>query len=161
MDYFVQHFSRRCATTGRELREGETFYSVLAHSGKEIERRDYSVESWQGPPPGVVAWWKSQVPNRVAKKAQMAPNDVLWNYFLELEANEDQHDALYVLSLLLIRRRVLRLEGKQTQDDGSEWMTLYSPRDESTHQVPEIALTDERILEIEQQLTGLLYATAQ
>lgn len=161
MDYEVHHFTRRCAATGRELREGESFYSVLIHEADLIVRHDYSIEAWPGPhAEGVVAWWKSQVPSRAAKKAQLAPNDVLWEYFQELEADENQQDTLYVLSLLLIRRRVLRVEEREVQPDGSELMVLYAPRDETTHRVRDAAPTPERIAEIEQQLTELLYTTA-
>lgn len=161
MDYDVQHFSRRCAATGRELREGETFYAVLAREGKEIVRRDYSAEAWPGPAAEWVAWWKSQAPSRASRRAKLAPNDVLWEYFQELEARGDQPDAVYVLALLLIRRRVLRLEEREADADGADWLVLHCPRDESIHRVLDVAPQEERIVEIERQLSELLYANAQ
>ena len=50
MDFEVQKFTRRCATTERELAAGEVFYSVLIAQGADVVRRDYAEESWEGPP---------------------------------------------------------------------------------------------------------------
>lgn len=161
MDYEVQRCTRHCAASGRELREGEVFYSVLIHQDKEIARLDYAAEAWTGPPgEAVVAWWKSQVPERAAQRAQMAPSDVLLEYFRDLETRGDRPDVLYVLALLLIRRRVFRLEDQQEIAPGESWLTLYCPRDESTHRVRDAAPGEARISEIETELAELLYATA-
>lgn len=68
MDYEVQRCTRHCATSGREFTPGESFYSVLVAEGAELKRYDYSTEAWTGPAEGVVAWWKSQMPDRNAKR---------------------------------------------------------------------------------------------
>ena len=62
IDYELQRCTRHCAVTERELQPGETFFSTLTAEGAELARRDYSVEAWQGPPAGVVGWWKSKMP---------------------------------------------------------------------------------------------------
>ena len=62
IDYEVQRCTRHCAATGRELQPGETFYSTLTAEGSQVVRHDYSVEAWQGPPEGVLGWWKSHMP---------------------------------------------------------------------------------------------------
>lgn len=159
MDFEVQRSSRHCCVTGRELREGETFFSVLVNEGREIRRHDYSAEAWPGPPrENVIAWWKSQAPHRHTARVRMAPNDALLEYFQELEDRPEAEATLYVLALLLIRRRVLRLEDRQPGPDGRAYMTLYCPRDESTHRVADEAPSDENIAEIERQLAEMLYA---
>ena len=94
---------RRCSTTGREFAPAEEFYSALVAEGAELRRLDYCVEAWQGPPPGAVGWWKSQVPDRNAARAHWAPNDVLLSFFDELADQPDKQDMRYVLALLLVR----------------------------------------------------------
>ena len=47
-DYQIQPNTRHCAATGRELRAGEKFYSVLSQEGGKLVRRDYAAEAWQG-----------------------------------------------------------------------------------------------------------------
>ena len=50
MEYEHVHCTRRCAATGRELRPGEAFYSVLTDEAAKLVRQDYSAEAWTGPP---------------------------------------------------------------------------------------------------------------
>ena len=141
--------------------EGEEFYSVLATQGAAVERQDYSLEAWQGPPEGALGWWKSKIPTREAKKNRMAPSEVLLQLFQGLEAAADKQDMRYVLALLLIRRRVLRLEDTETDDQRQETMVLYCPRDEMTYRIRSLMPSDERTKEIQEELTKLLQAGAE
>lgn len=159
MDFEVQRCTRHCAETGRELNEGEQFYSVLRAEGAEVRRYDYSAEAWHGPPEeGVLGWWKSQMPTREAKRSRMAPRDVLLELFAQLEGQPERQDMLYVLALLLVRHRVLRHEDTETDEAGREVLVLYCPRDETTHRVPATPPSDQRIDEIQDELAQLLYA---
>jgi len=164
MDYEVQRCTRRCATTGREFAEGETFYSVLRAEGAEVNRYDYSADAWEGPPEeGLIGWWKSTMPTRESKRARLAPNEVLLHFFHEIRQRPDEQDTLFVLALLLIRRRVMRLEesDRAEEGEGGESMALYCPRDETTYQVHSAHLSEQRIDEIQNRLAGLLFADAQ
>ena len=160
IDFEVTRSSRHCAASGRELAEGEEFYSVLVQEGGDIRRQDYSAECWVEPTAPVVGWWKSRVPVAAAKRARMAPSDVLVEYFNALERVADKQDARYVLSLVLIRRRVLRLEETIRDETGREVLVLYRGRDESTHHVPVLVPSDERARRIQDELNQLLFAGA-
>lgn len=160
MDYEVERCTRHCAQSGRELQEGEEFYSVLIAEKGQVHRHDYAVEHWSQAPATALAWWKSRMPTREAKKGQLAPNEVLLQLFAELEGVPEKADMRYVLALLLVRRRVLREEEVDRDEWGREVMTLYSPRDESTCQVEVTTPGDERIDEIQSELAKLLYADA-
>jgi hypothetical protein len=134
---------------------------LLLKAGK-CRRIDYSQEAWSGPgEDGVVGWWKSQLHAATSHKVRMAPSDVLLEYFRQLESIGDQQDSRYVLALFLIRRRVLRLEGREQLADGSQWLQLRCLRDDSRHRVRDVAPSDARIAQIEEQLVQLLYAGAQ
>ena len=118
MDYEVQHSARRCSTTGREFAPGETYYSVLVAEGAELKRYDYAADAWQGPPEEAIGWWKSQVPDRTAGKKHWAPNDVMLDFWDKLADQPDKQDMRYVLTLLLVRRRVFRLEEEKSDERG-------------------------------------------
>lgn len=158
IDYEIQRCTRHCAATGRELIEGESFYSVLLPRGATLERLDYSTEAWNGPPSDALGWWKSQMPTREAKKAQLAPSDVLLEFFAGLADLPEQADMRYVVALLLVRRRILRLEETQTDDAGHETLVLFCHRDESMHRVPVVMPDERRADEIQAQISNLLYA---
>ncbi len=156
MDYEIQRCSRHCETTGRELSPGESFYSVLLAEGDRPVRHDYSTDAWQGPPENAVGWWKSQIPDRHAKGMHWAPNDVMLQFFDELAEQPDKADMRYVLSLLLVRRRVMRLEQSQLDDQGRETMVLYCPRRETTHNIRAVTPDPSRVEAIQQELAQLL-----
>ncbi len=158
VDYEIQRCTRHCATSGRELQEGEAFYSVLLPRGAALERLDYAAEAWNGPPPDALGWWKSQMPTRDAKKAQLAPSDVLLEFFAGLADQPERADVRYVVALLLVRRRILRLEETETDSAGQETLVLYCHRDESLHRVSVVLPDDRRADEIQAEVTRLLYA---
>jgi hypothetical protein len=161
LDFEVQRCTRRCAKTDRELNPGETFYSVLAAEGAEVVRRDFCEAAWEGPPEGAVGWWKSQMPELNAKKMHWAPNDVMLHYFEQLEGQADKQDVRYVLALLMIRRRVVRLEDTETDDTGRELLVLYCPRNENEYKTAVVMPNDQRAAEIQEELAQLLFANAE
>jgi hypothetical protein len=160
MDFEVQRFTRRCAVTERELTPGETFYSALIPAGSKVERHDYSSEAWQGPPEESLGWWKSQVPTTETKTPQWAPNDVMLDLFERLAELPERGDMRYVLALLLIRRRVLRLEDTEKNEHGHETLLVYCPRRETDSRVPVVMPDTARIEQIQQELAELLFRKA-
>ena len=160
MDYEVQRCTRHCAKTGRELQPGEVFYSTLLAEGAQVVRHDYSAEAWEGPPEKVLGWWKSQMPHRDAKRLHWAPNDVMLELLEELETQPDKQDMRYVLGLLLIRRRVVRLEETDHDAEGREISVLYCPRRERTYRVMTVMPSEQRTAEIQEELARLLFADA-
>jgi hypothetical protein len=158
MEIEVQRSTRHCAATGRRLDDGEEFFSALVHRGADLERLDYAVAAWEGPGEGTIAWWKSRVPTPETRRARWAPNEVLLDVFQELLAHADQQDKCYVMALLLVRRRILRLEDTEPAADGGMQLTLYCPREEQTYHVPVVTPDEARIVEIQKELELLLFA---
>ena len=160
MDYEVERCTRRCAATGRELQPGELYYSTLSVERRSIVRSDFSFEGWQGPPPGVLAWWKSHLPKAEAAKRTWAPNDVMLELFEGLETQPDQQDFRYVLALLLVRRRVMRVEETRADEQGRETLVAYCPRREREFQVLAVLPDPQRAEEIQTELSRLFLEPA-
>ncbi|MCC7084899.1 MAG: hypothetical protein IT427_07820 [Pirellulales bacterium] len=158
MDYDHVHCTRHCAATGRELQPGETFYSTLTAEGAKLVRRDFSADTWQGPPEGVVGWWKSHRPATDGQRLQWAPNDVMLDLLEQLADNPVHADMRYVLALLLIRRRVCRLEETEQDEQHQETLLLFCPRRETDFRVSVAMPSEERIQEIQEELARLLFA---
>jgi hypothetical protein len=159
-DYEFQRFTRHCAATGRELAPGEDFYSVVTEEGSKIIRKDYSAAAWQGPPKEALGWWRSQVPGPNAKRFHWAPNEVMLHFFEELGDAPDRADLRYVLALLLLRRRVFRVERQQRGADGREVLVAYCPRRETSYSIPVAVPEPSRVEEIQNELARLLFAHA-
>jgi hypothetical protein len=158
MDYEVGRSSRHCTATGREIQPGETFYSTLIVQGADVLRQDYSSDGWLGPPEGVLGWWQSTMPARDAKRQNWAPSDIMLDLLEDLAEQSERQDMRYVLSLLLIRRRVVRLEDSEHDELGREVSLLYCPRRDVTYRVLTVIPGDERAKTIQQELAALLQA---
>jgi hypothetical protein len=156
IDYDIQRCTRRCAATDRELNVGELCYSALVAEGAAVVRRDFSAQGWQSPPENTIGWWKTTIVDPHAGRMHWAPNDVMLHYFERLHEDPAADDARYVLALLLVRRRVLRVEGHEPDAAGRETIVLYCSRNENTYRVPEVVPSPERAAEIQQQLSALL-----
>ena len=124
-------------------------------------RLDYSESAWQGPPEDAIGWWRSRIPDAATRKFQWAPNDVLLDYFERLDAQPDRLDVRFVLSLLMARRRVLRLEESSHNEQGQEVMTLFCPRNEKQYQVIVASPARDRMQQIQEELARLLEADSE
>ena len=100
------------------------------------------------------------MPAPSAKKLHWAPNDVMLHYFEQLENQPQKQDVRYVLALLMIRRRVFRLEDTEDLGDDRELMVIFCPRNENEYKVSVVPPTEERINEIQKELAELLFADA-
>jgi hypothetical protein len=161
LDFEIGRFTRKCAATGREFQPGDAFYSVLVPDGAGVIRQDYSDEHWPGAPENAIGWWKAEMPDTSARKVTWAPNDTIIGYFTELIEKPNCADQLYVMSLLLIRKRIVRLEETQRNESGEEEMLLYCPSREQEFQVKVVEPGAERIAQIQEELTQLLFSAVQ
>jgi hypothetical protein len=158
VDYHLHRPNRHCAASGREIRPGETFFSTLVVQGAEVVRQDYAADAWSGPPEGVLGWWRSVLPSADARRVRWAPNDVMLDLVERWSGEPDRADFCYVLALLLVRRRVVRLEETEHDQQGGEVSVLYCPRRETTYRVPTVVPSDQRAADIQHELADLLFA---
>ena len=155
-DLEIQRCTRQCAKTDRPFVPGEMIYSVLLPEGDQVKRLDYAADAWQSPPENAIAWWKSQLAVASGKRAHWAPNEVILDYFDRLQTDESKADVRYVLTLLMIRRRIVRLEHVEREESGQEVFIVYSPRQEIEHRVPVVMPDASRADEIQKELSMLL-----
>jgi len=112
-----------CAATGETIRAGERFVATLVERTDEdhrLERLDFALGAWERGsrpqrPLALVASWKTVMPERDAPKRLLIGNESLLDFFEQLaEATEPRRLALrFILALILIRKRLLRLEGSK------------------------------------------------
>ena len=106
-DYQLQPNSRRCSVSGRELKPGETYFSVLLDEHGRFMRREYSREAWQGPPEGAFSFWCGKVPAREQDRRPPVDDDLLLDCFTRLEGQNEpaRVNFRYIVALLLMRQR--------------------------------------------------------
>ena len=128
-DYPIQPPTRRCAASGRDLKPGEKFYSVLLDEGGRFVRIDYAADAWPGPPQGAYSYWAGRVAADGAPKRPAVDDELLLECLGRLtEATEpDKVRFCYVVALLLMRRRRLKFEDAR-KDAGGETLLLRDAR---------------------------------
>ena len=164
-DFSVGKCTRKCAVSGELLQPGEAYYSVVVEQGSEVVRQDIAASAWNGPPERTVGWWRSRMPDAVAKKLQPAPVGVLLDTLTELLERPESESLAYLLALLLCRRRVLVDEQSGEADDGtsngvgvesSVWNLVY-PTDGRQWAVPVAVVAPDLLEGLQTQLNALLF----
>ena len=154
-DYNVKPIGRTCAGTGKELVPRSLCHSVLVEKNGELTRFDYSDEGWTQPPEGSLAHWRCEVPEAVAVTKKTFDPDELMRQFEQLceEASPAQDKFRYVLALLLLQRRRLKLEGTKTIDD-QEFLELNGARGEGTFLILDQQLDDAEVQHMQEAIFG-------
>lgn len=156
LDFEVTHCTRQCAASGRTLVPGETYFSTLHIDNGSPVRRDIASDEWRGPVEGLIAWWKSRVPLGDGAKLKLAPQEVLLNLFVELADRPEEAEFRYVLGLLLMRRRLLKLE-ETRRDAQGEVLVLDCPRREEQYELRATTPDPTQTEQLQQRMIELLY----
>lgn len=157
MEYQIQPNSRRCAATGRELQEGERYYSALLEENHQFVRKDFCLEAWQGPPAGAFSFWTGHVAPPADQNKPRFDDDLLEDCFRRLEGQVEpgRINFRYVVALLLMRRRRLRYETSVLQD-GLEKMILRCQRTGEKHEVVNPRLSDDEMTQVQDEVFNVL-----
>ena len=160
MDWNIAKPQRRCSACERDLGENETYFAALHDDGAEFVRRDYCEACWQkaSADGGFFSFWRTAVPPKEQKRRLFADDEVLIDFFTRLEgdADEQRRHFFYLLALILMRKKVLKFEDIERDDDGREFLCLRLPRDDRAFRVPDPKLTEEQIEGVKEQLSQIL-----
>lgn len=156
-EYQIQANSRRCAATGRELRPGERFYSVLLDEAGKFLRQDYSAAAWTGPPPNAFSFWAGRVPEEDANRRPPIDDDLLMDCLKRLEGQTapDRVNFRYVVALLLMRRKRLRFEETRMEAD-TEVLQLRCARSREVFSVVNPRLGDDEMTAVQEEVFKVL-----
>jgi len=159
MEYHLRPLGKTCAATGQELRPGSVCHSVLVDRDGDLVRLDFSEEGWTTPPEGTVAQWKCVVPAPVEVKRKLFDADALMSYFDQLTAEADplNEKLRYILAILLLRKRRLKLDDSRWEAN-AEFLQLTSTQGEGTYEVRDLQLSEEELAELQETLNAHLAA---
>lgn len=160
-EYELTRASGQCSACGRALTEGEEFYSIVVETPEGFSRQDISLECWNGPPAGVLCFFKTRLARKEKPRNTFVDNEVLVHFFLRL-ANHAEAFKLrfrFVLALVLLRRRQLKYE-RTIREEGREYWEMRLMRDKTLHKVFNPILTDEEIEELTGELGSILQGQA-
>lgn len=134
--YQFQGPARQCAATGRELRPGEKFVSVLRDVNGQFVRQDYAADVWTEAPSDAVAWWAGRIPEGGRPAKPIINDDLLLDCFEHLTNTTDpaRLNFRYVVALLLMRRKRFKFDDARKQD-GKEMLIMRDAKSGRKHEV--------------------------
>jgi hypothetical protein len=152
-DYQISPNTRKCTTTGREMRPGEVFFSVLLDESGKFVRKDYAADAWNGPPTGAFSFWRGKVPSSQAPRRPPIDDEVLFDCFVRLEGESEPSRIAfrYVLGLLLVRRKRLKME-QTRQEGGREVLILRCSRSGGRYEVANPGLGDDEMESVQEDV---------
>ncbi|MBI4604024.1 MAG: hypothetical protein HY721_18870 [Planctomycetes bacterium] len=123
----------RCQACSKEIPCETAYLSAVSYEAEGFRRRSYCVACWKPDDPGVFAFWRARRPPLPADKPKRARLDtvLLLDFFRRLGAEagpegpapEEREELSFVISLLLVRKKVLRFENAYPRE-GVEWLKL-------------------------------------
>ena len=136
MDYHVKPLGKTCAATGKPLVPGSVCHSILVERDGSLVRLDFSEEGWTGPPPNHLGYWTVDVPPAAdPRKTRINPEAAL----------------RYVLALILLQLRKLKLENVRFDDD-DEVLELSGVHGEGQFEVRNYHLDDAETQKLQAEL---------
>ncbi len=161
-NYHIGQSSRVCAVSNKPLLPGDQVITALIELPEDgnLERRDYLPDCWdqgQALEQGVrlVGHWKAIVPEPGQKKGLTIDRSSLRDLFAQLSEATDHKGVVlrYVLSLILIRKRVLVV-----LDANSKGMTVRErgANAQIVHEVVDPQMDETAIEDVIEQLGQVL-----
>jgi len=161
-DYDIAKPAGVCRGTGQEMAPGETFVAVLREADDGLIREDYSLAYWQEHPcqdaPDVLGTWQTAVPEPTAKKKLLIDDTLLMNLFERLEDADEpaKINFRYVLALILMRKKLLIYDHRETDDAGNEVWRLHTRGSDRVHEVIDPKLDESRIADVSEHLSEIM-----
>jgi hypothetical protein len=155
--YTLKRSTRKCAITDKLLQPGDVYYSVLVENESGIERLEILESAWKSEPENAIGWWKSKVPKLDSGKVYWAPAEVIVSYFERLMNTPDNDEVRYVMSLLLMRKRLAKQVDSMLEENNKTAFDLYVGRLDQTFRVNVVQLSTDKLKLIESELCQYLF----
>ena len=167
-DWTIHARADHCAVTEDSFTDGQSIFTLLYRDKKDgaLTRRDVSESGWkklQVDPSAVppFSFWRSKFvppPPPAPEALPRTDAEALLRRFLEAGLPEEQR-TVYILALMLERKRVLRPTGTAEQD-GYRLLLYEHARTGETFVVIDPKLRLDQLAEVQEEVTGLLAAAS-
>lgn len=163
MEWCINKGAKNCSGCEKVFKEEEEYFSALYDTDGEFTRRDFCLECWSNVnTKDFFSYWKTRVQKATDTVKQHASTSVFYDLFLRLESesNPSSVNFRYVLSLYLMRKKILRLKDTH-RTNGSEILIYQNLKEGREAKVLKPQLGREEILTIAEEIGKLLNCTPQ
>lgn len=151
----------QCYGNGRKIEYGEEYFGALVETEEGLQRRDFCTEYWESEKPEVFCRWKTRLPEPGQKKQLFVDDQMLMTFFERLgkETDQEKVNFRFVLTLILMRKRLLKYHESRTED-GKEIWRLRIPGDKSAENMVDVVnphLDEGQIEQLSSQIGEILH----
>jgi hypothetical protein len=129
----------------------------LVETDEGLERRDFCRDYWQQSKPEVYCHWRTKLADE-QKKRIFIDDDMLLAFFDRLgsETQQEKINFRFVVTLILMRKKLLKYDSSRIEDNGREIWVLKKRRSDELAEVANPHLSEEQIEELSGQLGQIL-----
>ncbi|MFH1422223.1 MAG: hypothetical protein ABIH42_05870 [Planctomycetota bacterium] len=152
-DYKLGKIGQGCFACQNKFAAGEKIYSCIIEGENSIERKDFCLPCWEKSDKDKnISFWSRKFQKE--KRSVVLNKTVAFDLFLRLANSESINgkDFCYVLALLLMRKRVLKLESTCVENNEKQ-LVLRATGTNTEYKIAEPVLSEERIEYIKQNLS--------
>ncbi len=160
--WHIARGSRTCAKSGTAIPPEAPYYSALLENDDGFERRDFCAEAWPEVEKGdFFSYWKNKGYAPRGDRRPPVDYDRVLDFFDALAGGDSRDRRLfrYVLALVLVRRRRLRLDDMGRTEQGDDRLVLHDRRDGGrTIEIVSPSATREELEKAQEKLNRLFDA---
>lgn len=163
-DWHISKSHESCQVCEKVFEKDDSVYSAIKEDETEftLTRDDFCPECWSNIDAKLyLSFWKTIKHIDQNKKAPVVDNDILLNLFERLNESDSLRNQAYayLLSLILMRKRILSFDNLDVSSDGRETMVLsykYKKYGEGLLKVEDPQLSAEDMNELNENLSKLV-----
>lgn len=158
MQFDFRRGGKKCSQCQTAFEPGQEYVSALIElDDGQTARLDLCEQHWQESDDQYIGHWNQTMPDLTTGTVYWAPRDVLMAYFEHL-VEGDNKETVYVMSLLLLRKRFLTAKSRFENEDGSGQIVTNRSSGQAW-EVYDVDVTPQRIVEIQDELSQNLFST--
>jgi hypothetical protein len=151
-----------CASTGEPLPKNEPAMATLCEREEDegFDRLDFSIAAWESGqrPDRLYSHWRYIVLDS-DKKEKIGIDDAVLTDLFERLAEDERPQRIafrYILALVLLRKRKLKLVGRQDSGEGEIWLLQFRGAEGDPAKVKNPRIAEEEIQDLSEQLGEIL-----
>ncbi len=155
-EWKLEKAAKTCQTCARHFTPGEGFFSALYLEGEVFQRRNFCPTCWASVAEPY-SFWRTRAPEpKERKREDRAALLAFFERLMDSPREGTEGKVAFVLSLLLLRKRVLRLKHRVVRDGGGETLLLERCSDGRSYAVEDPGLGEADLSQIGADMSKLL-----
>ncbi len=158
-EWEIKACGRTCAGTQQPFADGQPIFSCLQFGPEGYVRKDYSEAGWTGEVrSGVVSFWRSVYHAPPPPAPEAVKKETAETLLRQFMAKEDfsRINAIYILAVMLERKRVLVERDVQSREDGTKVRIYEHKKTGEVFTIPDPQLKLGELEVVQQEVAELL-----